>query len=221
MKTMMKRTIGAVVGVAISCALAGSAVAAAPQATITGVAPTSAVAGQMITISGTGLNGTQHVTFGDMQASPIAVDPAGNWVKVDVPSGVQAGQVTITVSGDNGMNTTSPITIKAGSMPPQPLPQASATPSVPQSTVVHAPVITLFLPASGKVGSKVTIFGSNFVHVGWVKLGGKTAKFSVLSPTRLRITVPRLSHTGKLTVHASAGTTVSGKSFRVVTTSGT
>src|SRR5436309_2870639 len=150
MMTMMRSSIGAVAAVFISCALAGSAVSAGPQATITGVTPTTAVAGQMVTISGTGLDGTQGVTFGNVQATPFVVDPAGNWVKVDVPSGVQAGQLTITLTGDSGTVST-PITIQAGSMSPQPLPSpgtASGT-SSGTSTVVRAPVLTLFSPAAG------------------------------------------------------------------------
>jgi hypothetical protein len=217
MMTMMKRSIGVVVAVVMSCVLAGSAVAATP---ITGVTPTTAVAGQTITISGSGLNGTQSVTFGNVQALPVVVDPAGNWVKVDVPSGVQPGQVTITLSGDGGTYSTPPITIQPGSIsPPQPLPSpgpATAGSSATPSKLVPAPEIRLFLPAAGKVGSKVTIFGSNFVRVSWVKLGGKTVKFAVISPSRLRLTVPRGAHTGKLSVRASGGTGVSGKSLRVV-----
>jgi hypothetical protein len=218
MMTMSRSSIGAVVAVVISCALAGSAVAAGPQATITGVSPTTAVAGQLITISGTGLDGTQGVAFGNVQATPIAVDPVGSWVKVDVPSGVQVGQVTINVTGDSGTISTT-INIQAGSMTPQPLPSpspATAGSSATPSKVVRAPLITLFLPASGKVGSKVTLFGSNFVRVGWVKFGGVKAKFTVISPSRLAVTVPRLAHTGKLSVHAAGGTSVTKKSFKVV-----
>src|SRR5437763_997976 len=74
MMTITRSSIGAVAAVLISCLLAGSAVAAGPQATITVVTPTTAVAGQMVTISGTGLDGTQGVTFGNVQATPFVVD---------------------------------------------------------------------------------------------------------------------------------------------------
>jgi len=216
--TMMRSSIGAVAAVVISCMLAGAAVAAGPQATITGVTPTTAVAGQMITISGTGLDGTQGVAFGNVQATPFVVDPAGSSGKVDVPSGVQVGQVTITLTGDSGTVST-PINIQAGSMTPQPLPSPASGTSGSNGTsskLVRAPLLTLFSPAAGKVGSKVTILGRNFVGVSWVKLGGATAKFTVVSPSRLVVTVPRLAHTGKLSVHASAGTGISGKSFKVL-----
>ena len=66
--------------VAISLAVVSSAGArtlAGPEAGITGVAPTHAVAGQLVTISGTGLDGTTAVTFGTIAASSMSVDPNG------------------------------------------------------------------------------------------------------------------------------------------------
>jgi hypothetical protein len=195
--------VGALAGA--SLLLAGAAAAAGPEASITGVTPKTAVVGQKLTVSGTNLSGTKSVTVDNVTASPIAVDPAGLWVAFDVPSGVQPGSAMIALNGSS----VGPITIQSGSMAPQALPKPPpATPGAPAKVVV-APKITVFSPAAARVGSTVSVYGSNFVHVGWVKLGGITAKFSLISPTKLAFTVPKRAHSGKVSVHAAGGTGVS------------
>src|SRR5215475_5426189 len=84
--------------VAISCALAGSAGArtqGAPEATVNGITPQHAIAGQLVTISGTNLNATKSVLFGATAASSVVVDPAGTWVKAVVPAGTPSGSVFV------------------------------------------------------------------------------------------------------------------------------
>jgi large repetitive protein len=202
-------TVAALAGA--SLLLAGAAAAGAPEAAITGVTPKTAVVGQKLTVSGTNLNGTNSVMVGNVSASPISVDPGGLWVAFDVPSGVQPGSAMVVVNGSK----VGPITIQSGSMTPQALPKPPpATPGAPAKVVV-APRIGLFSPAVAKVGSKVAVYGSNFVGVSWVKLGGITAKFSLISPTRLTFTVPKRAHSGKVSVHAAGGTGVSIHVFTV------
>jgi len=216
---MRTRFLYATVFVALAAAsllVAPAGAAGGPEATISGVTPTSAVVGQMITVTGTDLNGTEAVTVGNVAASPMSVDPGGTWVKVDVPSGVQPGSAMVVLSVNGGQYSTGPITIQNGSMPPQALPTTPpATPGAP-TKVVLAPKIVLFSPAAAKVGSKVTVLGHNFVHVTWVKLGGKTAGFHVMSTTRLWLTVPTNAKTGKIQVHGAGGTGASSKAFKVV-----
>jgi len=187
-----------------------------PQGGITAVAPTTAFAGEAITVSGNDLEGTEAVTFGNVTATPLAVDPGGTWVKVDVPSGVQLGSTMVVLIVNGTHYSAGTIMIQSGSMSPQALTTTTAAaPGAPAKLVV-APKIVLFSPAAAKVGSKVTIYGQNFVNVTWVKLGGKSAKFHVVSKTRLWLTVPLTAKTGKLAVRAAGGTGLSTKAFKVV-----
>ncbi len=228
-RTFHVTVVGAVA--ALACLLAGSAAAAnAPEAMITGVTPMQAMIGQTITVSGENLNGTRSVTIGGQTVSSFAVDPAGRWVKAIVPSSVSPGAATVVLDVDNTDYSTGPITIQPGSVTPQPLPHeaagggnsgshASAPPTVGGGISAKlAPRITLFSPAAGRVGRKVMVYGSHFTGVTWVKLGGIRASFSVLSPSRLSVIVPKRAHSGKLSVHASGGTGVSTHTFRVVAT---
>ncbi|HZQ02457.1 MAG TPA: IPT/TIG domain-containing protein [Gaiellaceae bacterium] len=206
---------------ALAMLLPGAAGAAGgPEASITGITPTTAMVGQKLTISGTDLTGAQAVTIGNVAASPIAVDPGGTWVAVDVPAGVQPGSAMVVVTVNGTQYSTGPITIESGSVAPEALPTTPpATPGAP-TKVVLAPKIALFSPAAGKAGSRVTIYGHNFVGVTWVKLAGRNARFHVMSKTRLWITVPLRARTGKLAVHAAGGTGLSSRAFKVVPAKG-
>jgi hypothetical protein len=196
---------------ACACVLAGAAAAEPPAAVISGVAQSTAAVGQSVTISGSNLQQTTAVAFGTVTAPSFTVDPAGSSVKVMVPAGVQPGQQTIVLTVGGAQFNAGPITVQAGSTT-----KTQTTTTGAPTKVVLAPKISIFSPASGKVGTKVTITGANFVRVSWVKLGGLTAKFSLISATRLAFTVPRNAHTGKVSVHAAGGTGVSSGRFKVV-----
>lgn len=82
------------------------------------------------------------------------------------------------------------------------------------------PTITNFTPKSGKIGTKVTITGTNFLGpsgvtsvagspspVGFVKFGTVTAtKWAIKSDTSIVATVPKGAKSGKLSVHVPATT---------------
>ncbi len=79
-----------------------------------------------------------------------------------------------------------------------------------------APVITRFSPASGKVASKVTITGKNFVGTTKVAFNGKSATFTVKSTTSLVATVPSGATSGHISVTNAGGTATSTASFTVL-----
>jgi hypothetical protein len=79
-----------------------------------------------------------------------------------------------------------------------------------------APVITRFSPASGKVASKVTITGKNFVGTTKVAFNGKSATFAVKSTTSLVATVPSGATSGHISVTNAGGTATSIASFTVL-----
>jgi uncharacterized repeat protein (TIGR03803 family) len=64
------------------------------------------------------------------------------------------------------------------------------------------------LPVSGKVGSAVTILGTNLTGSTKVTFNGKTATFKVVSSSEITTTVPTGAATGEVEVVTSKGTTL-------------
>ena len=78
------------------------------------------------------------------------------------------------------------------------------------------PSITLFSPASGKVGAKVTILGKNLLGTTGVSFHGTSATFQVKSTTVVVTQVPAGATTGPITITNAGGSAVSKTSFTVV-----
>ena len=77
------------------------------------------------------------------------------------------------------------------------------------------PTITGFTPASGPVGTVVTIAGTNFTGATAVSINGTAATFSVGSVTAITATVAAGTTSGVITVTTPAGTAVSATPFLV------
>src|SRR5579862_907072 len=205
---------------ATSCVLASSAGArtlAYPTASsIAGIKPTHAVAGQRVLIFGSNLDGTSGVTFGGVPAKSVVVDPSGNWVRAVVPAGAPIGQVPVTL--DLGGSTTYSVALQigSGSVPAAANRPPSYTSRGVHAKVVVAPRISGFSPAAGHVGARVMISGANLNGTSWLKFGGVRAQIMHSSASSIIALVPKHAHTGKLTVHARGGTSVSVGVFRVL-----
>lgn len=226
MRTRIWHGVGIAALVAVSLVLAASAgartLAGAPEVSISGVSPTHAMAGQLVTISGANLDGTRGVAFGGRSATSVSVDPNGTWVRVVVPSGVTPGTMYISLDVMGSSQQVGPFTVDAGSTSPQPNPQ----PSIPSSSktassaahakVVVAPRITSLSRLSGAIGTKVQILGANFAGVKWVKFGTRRAHFTVASSSMIVATVPKHVRSAKVWVHTSGGTSSSTQRFKVV-----
>ena len=78
-----------------------------------------------------------------------------------------------------------------------------------------APTISGFSPASGGVGTSVTITGTNFTGASSVKFNGQSASFTVNSSTQITATVPNCSSSGTISVITAGGTATSSSSFSV------
>ena len=78
------------------------------------------------------------------------------------------------------------------------------------------PTITALSLSKGKPGVALTVTGTNLTGTTSVTFQGVPAKFSVLSETKIRITVPRKAKTGTITVTSPSGTATSARRFVVV-----
>ncbi len=130
-----------------------------------------------------------NVQFNGVNATFTVVSPTQ--ITATVPAGATTGPISVT--GPGGTAT-------------------SSTPFV----VLEAPALTNFSPASGPVGTVVTITGTNFLNVSSVTFGDLPARFTVLSPTQLTATVPVGAVTAPIRVITPAGSAISATSFTVI-----
>ena len=77
------------------------------------------------------------------------------------------------------------------------------------------PSITSFTPASGPVGTVVTLTGTNFTGTTAVSINGTAAPFTVVSATSITATVAAGTTSGLISVTTPAGTAVSATAFLV------
>jgi hypothetical protein len=85
-----------------------------------------------------------------------------------------------------------------------------------ESNASHSvPAIKGFKPASGKVGTAVTIKGTSLTGATKVTFAGVNAKFKHDSPTQLTATVPKNAKSGKISVSNPAGTSRTTVGFKV------
>ena len=91
----------------------------------------------------------------------------------------------------------------------------SADSATSETVVSNLPSIAGFDPTSGITGSSFTVTGTGFDTTNQVQLGKLTAAFTVLSPTKLEVTVPNGAATGKLTIVTGHGSSTSKAKFTV------
>ena len=78
-----------------------------------------------------------------------------------------------------------------------------------------APFITSFAPASGPVGTVITLTGTGFTPITRVTIGGVAVAFTVVSNTQITITTTAAVATGTITVSGPAGAHTSSGVFTV------
>jgi putative Ig domain-containing protein/IPT/TIG domain-containing protein len=78
-----------------------------------------------------------------------------------------------------------------------------------------APAVSSVSPASGTIGTEVTISGSGFAGVTGVSFGTAASQFSVRSSSEITATVPARASTGPVTVAGPGGKVSSPKTFTV------
>jgi len=82
--------------------------------------------------------------------------------------------------------------------------------------VPAVPTVTGFTPASGVVGTSVTINGSNLTGASSVTFNGTAAQFTVTSSSAIQATVPAGAASGPISVTTSGGTASSSSAFTVL-----
>jgi hypothetical protein len=144
------------------------------------------VAGDPVTITGSGYIGPVTVLFNTVAAS--ITSSSSTVLHVLVPAGATTGKIA--VSNLAGKATT--------------------------AAAFTTTAIGSFSPAFAKVGTVITITGSHLAGATFVKFNGHTASFTPVSDTKLRATVPPGATTGPITVTGTLGVAPSATSFGVV-----
>jgi hypothetical protein len=165
---------------------------------ITSFTPASGPVGTTVTIEGTNfgtLPADNTVLFGTAQASVISATVTQ--MSVIVPTGAITQPITLTVNG---------LTTFSGT---------SFTVTAPPS---NPPAITSFTPASGPIGTTVTINGSNFsmnISNNTVRFGTVQAGVISATTTQLTVIVPAGATTQPIYVTVNGLTAYTGTSFNV------
>jgi hypothetical protein len=165
--------------------------------TITSFSPTSGPVGQAVDIQGTNFTGATSVKFNGTADPSFVVNSASD-ISAHVPTGASSGTISVTTSQGTGTSSTS-FTVTGGANPP---------------------TVTSFTPASGPVGTNVSITGTGFLGATSVAFNGTAASnYTVNSDTSINANVPSGATTGKIAVTTGNGTGQSSTSFTVTTTS--
>jgi hypothetical protein len=162
-----------------------------PAPTVSSFNPTSGAVGATVTITGTNFTGASSVKFSGTSAAFTV--GSSTQITATVPAGATTGPIEITTAGGTATSSSS-FTVNA------------STP---------APTISSFSPGTGRVGTTVTITGTNLNGATFVRFNGTAATFTVVSATSVQATVPSGATTGKITVTTPGGTATSSQTFKV------
>ncbi|MES2560120.1 MAG: T9SS type A sorting domain-containing protein [Bacteroidota bacterium] len=158
--------------------------------TITSFNPATTTRGATVILTGTNFGTVTQVQFNAITA--VFTVNSATQITATVPATATTGNITVT----NPAGT-------AGSASP--------------FTVILAPTVTLLAPATGPVGTSVTITGTNFLAITNVTFNGVAASYTVNSGTQITATVPAGATTGLVGVTNGSGTGNSAANFTVTT----
>jgi RHS repeat-associated protein len=180
---------------------------------ISGVSPNTGVPGASVPVTITGVNThfasdtTILPTAGITASAPVVANGTSLTTTLTIPAGTPLGRISITTE----------------------TPSANEEATLPNGFTIGTgdpvPVITSFTPASGPIGTMVTVTGSTLVSsqgiVAAVLIplqgGGTTpAPVTAATGTSLTFVVPSTATTGSFTISSSSGSVVSATPFTVV-----
>ncbi|MBU5635303.1 IPT/TIG domain-containing protein [Geomonas sp. Red69] len=160
--------------------------------TITGFTPGYGGVGTAVTVTGSNFTGVTAVKFNGVSA-PFTVT-SGTTLVTGVPAGATSGKLTVTATGGT----------------------ATSSSSFSVSGKSVAPRIKSFSPSSGKVGSTITVTGTNLGGMTSARIGGVGAPFAVVSAGKVLLTVPTGAKSGRISVTTAGGTGTSSSNFTVL-----
>ena len=178
------------------------AVTVVTSPTITSFNPTSGAVGTSVIINGTNFSTTltsNTVKFNTTTATVTASTATS--ITTSVPTGATTGTISVTVGGQTATSSTN-FTV----------------------TTASSPTISGFNPASGNVGTSVSITGTNFsttITNNTVKFNTTTATVTASTATSITTSVPTSATTGPITVTVGGQTATSATNFTVTTPSTT
>lgn len=166
---------------------------------LTGFSPTAGGLNTLITVFGSNLGSTSAASIGGRSVQVVSVTPSQVVLKVTVET-----SGTITLSGASGSVTSATAFTFFNS-------GGGGIPS--------APVITSFSPASGPLGTRITVQGQNFTNTATAAVGNLGATLEFISANSVVVTVPMRAASGPIKITTEGGTVQSAGIFTV--TSGT
>jgi hypothetical protein len=161
-----------------------------PAPAITSLSPVSGPAGTTVTVTGTDFTGTTSVRLNGVPVTNLNVVNATT-ITFTVPNNATTGNVVVTTGGgaSNGV----------------------------LFTVIPAPAITAMSPATGPVGTVVTLTGTGLTGTTAISINGvAVTNFTVVNGTTITFTVPTGATTGNVVV-TTAGGASAGSLFTVTT----
>jgi hypothetical protein len=186
----MRRTIRSVATGGLAAFLLLTLVTpAVAEAQITGFTPASGPIGTVVTITGNGLTGSTAV-FLDGDPMPFTVN-SDTQITATVATGATSGKWSVATPSDKRWSQTE-FTVTASTLS-----------------------ISGFAPASGPIGTVVTITGVGFSGTTNVYLDGRKMPFTVNSDTQITATVAAGAKSGKWSVERSDKRVWSSKEFTV------
>jgi hypothetical protein len=168
---------------------------ATPTPSITSFTPINGEVGAPVTITGTNFSTTpaqNQVKFGTIQA--IVTAATATSLTTTVPTGASTSKISVTVNGQTATSAT-------------------------DFTVTFSPSVISFSPVEGKIGTTVTITGTNFSTTpanNIVRFNGTNATVTSATSTNLTVTVPTNATTGKITVQVNGATGTSLSDFTAI-----
>ena len=159
--------------------------------TVAGFVPMAGPVGTRVTLTGTYFLGATAVRFNRVSAVVFEV-VSGTSIEAVVPSGATSGPISVVT------------------------PEGTAV-SADTFTVVPPPTLTRFTPATGPVGTGVTLAGTHFLGATDVRFNRVSAvEFEVVSGASIEAVVPPGATSGPISVVTPGGTAVSTEPFTVV-----
>ena len=170
-------------------ATTASVVGVLPAPRVVSLSPSTAGAGETVTLTGTDFRFIGSVSIGGVPVPEYVVNSSTS-ITLRVPPGSTSG--TITIRGAGG-STTSTTTLN----------------------IIPPPVITSFTPGSGSAGQVLTLTGRDFTDATSVRFGNTTATFTVSADGRtIQAIIPAGVVTGAtISVTTRGGTATSGTGF--------